>query len=418
MARPLHIAIAQINPIVGNIEYNLRQTGKAWDAAPAETDLVVFPELSVCGYAPEDMISSPSFLETVKKAVKTLAKESGNRKPWIIVGAPLFSRGKIFNAAHLIGDGKIQATVKKHHLPNYGVFDEARWFFQARMPKPVEFRGHKIGLIICEDMWNHGPAAALKKNGAELLISINASPYDFQKHEQRLAEMRLRVKETGLPLIYVNQCGAQDDLVFDGSSFAMAASGAVVWQGSEFDECLHTLTYPFGAAPAAGSSGPRGRIESIYSALCAGLRDYVGKNGFSGVLLGLSGGIDSALTAAIATDALGRENVHAVFMPSKYTSSESAEDARAIAQILNIKMETISIENQVESFEKELDPHFTAQTPDITFQNIQSRCRGIVLMALSNATGKMVVSTGNKSETAVGYATLYGDMCGGYAPLK
>lgn len=417
MTHPLHIVAAQINPVVGDIEYNLNKIRRAWDDAPDGTDIIAFPELSVCGYAPEDMVTNTAFLDAVKKAVRTLARESKDRNPWIVIGAPLAARGKIFNAAHVIGDGKIQATVRKRNLPNYGVFDEQRWFSPGPHPKPVEFKGYKIGFIICEDMWHPGPAAALKKKGAELLISLNASPYDTGKDARRLAEMRMRVMETGLPLIYVNQCGGQDDLIFDGSSFVMNAQGDVVLQAAEFDECAHDVQFPL-TLPAPPKAGTKNKAESAYKALTAGLRDYVRKNGFSDVLLGLSGGIDSALTAVIAADALGGKNVHAVFMPSKYTSKESGEDANAVAKNLNIKMETVSIESQVSAFEKEMAPFFTAQTPDITFQNIQSRCRGSTLMALSNATGKMVLSTGNKSEIAAGYATLYGDMCGGYSPLK
>ena len=423
MSHVLHIVIAQINPFAGDIEYNLDKIKKAWDSASTAADLIVFPELTVTGYSAGDLFLKPVFLDAAERAVKSLVKESKNRKPWIVVGAPLRSRGKIYNVAHLIGDGKIQATVKKHRLPNYAMFDEPRWFTAAPLPSPVTFRGHKIGLVICEDLWQPGPAAALKKKGAELIISINSSPYDFSKHEQRLAKMRLRTAESGLPLIYVNQCGGHDGLVFEGSSFAMNESGQVIMRAPEFTECLYHTAWEKSAHGhwlcSTNEIAPNlEKNEAIYTALKTGLRDYVTRNGFSGVLLGLSGGIDSALVATLAVDTLGHENVRAVFMPSKYTSTESEDDARAIAKSLNIHLDTISIADQVAAFEKELLPHFTAQTPEITFQNIQSRCRGVVLMALSNAMGKIVLATGNKSEIAVGYATLYGDMCGGYCPLK
>lgn len=418
MEPALHIALAQINPAAGDIEGNLNKIRKIRAAAPDGADLIVFPELSVTGYLAEDLFLNPSFLDAAAAAVKTLARESGDGGPWILVGAPLRSRGKTYNAAYLFGGGKIRATVKKHHLPNYGVFDEKRWFTPAAPQAPVDIRGRKAGIVICEDLWQPGLASSLKKKGAELLISLNSSPYDVNKHGRRLEEMRKRAAESGLPLIYVNQCGGQDDLVFDGASFAMNEKGEVVFQGDEFVEGIYPIQFPFSPAGERIKGERVSQAESIYKALTIGLRDYVTMNGFSGVLLGLSGGIDSALTAAIAVDALGRENVHAVFMPSKYTSRESGEDAHALARNMNIRMDTISIENEVAAFEKELAQHFPPGAPDITFQNIQSRCRGVTLMALSNATGKMVLSTGNKSEIATGYATLYGDMCGGYNPLK
>jgi len=413
----LHITLAQINPVVGDIAHNTKKIKDVWSAAPASTDLVIFPELSVCGYPAEDLILNTAFVDAAKKAVKALARESKNHVPWIVVGAPHHSRGKTYNALHIIGDGKIQKTIRKHHLANSGVFDEERIFSAGPLPTPIDFKGHKIGFMICQDTWHPGPAESLKNKGAEILISINASPYEFDKYKQRIAVIRARVTETGLPFIYVNQYGGQDDLVFDGSSLVMDEKGTILWQAAEFDECIHAIQYPFSSPPSQEIKESL-RTESIYNALRTGLRDYVGKNGFTGVLLGLSGGVDSALTAALAVDALGSENVHAVFMPSKYTSDESAEDARALATNLSIKCDTISIAQQVIAFENELASYFTPQTPDITFQNIQSRIRGVTLMALSNATGKMVLSTGNKSEIATGYATLYGDMCGGYNPLK
>lgn len=423
MTHALHITLAQINPVVGNLDYNLEKIRAVIAKAPAQTDLIVFPELAICGYPPEDLVLKPSFMDEVEKAVRKLARESKNFPAHIVIGAPWRGRGKIYNAVHLIGGGKIVATRRKRHLPNYGVFDEPRLFAAGPMPGPVDLKGHKLGLMICEDTWHADVAAHLKKKGADILISVNASPYEITKHPQRLEKTRARVQETGLPLIYVNQCGGQDELVFDGASFILSQGGNLVLQAEEFIEDIHYTTWEKGSAgqwlcltdktiPACN------KIESIYRALMTGLRDYVTKNGFPGVLIGLSGGIDSALSAAIAVDALGHDAVHGVMMPSVFTSRESLEDAAALAKNLKIHCDTIPIVNGVTSFEQAMAPHFTANTPATTHENIQPRCRGIILMALSNAVGKLVLSTGNKSEIAVGYATLYGDMCGGFNVLK
>lgn len=420
-ALSLHITLAQINPIVGNIEYNLNKIRKIRDNAPDSTHLVLFPELSLCGYPPEDLVLKPFFLERVKDAVEQLVRESKNK--YIALSCPWMQNGQIMSALHLIGEGRIAGTIYKNSLPNYGVFDEARIFKAGPLPEPLLLNGHKLGFIICEDTWTPAVAAHLKNKGAELLLSINASPYEITKHNQRLEIARARVKETGLPLVYVNQCGGQDEIIFDGASFALNEHGDVILQAEEFVEDTHHTTWTRGGQGHWFCSTdtihpPHEKTEAIYQALVVSLRDYVSKNGFPGVLLGMSGGVDSALSAAIAVDALGADDVHGVMMPSVYTSRESYQDAETSCRLLGMRYDIISITDPVSAFENTLATHLTDDTPDITHQNIQARCRGITLMALSNASGKMVLSTGNKSEIAVGYATLYGDMCGGFNVLK
>ena len=416
----LHITLAQINPIVGNIEYNLKQIRKIRDESPAATNLILFPELAICGYPPEDLVLKPFFLDQVQDAVAELIKESDSK--YIALSCPWRKDGRIVSALHIIGEGKITGTAYKHDLPNYGVFDEARIFKSGTLAEPISVHGHKLGFIICEDTWTPAVAENLKKHGAELLISINASPYEITKHDQRTNIARDRVKETGLPLIYVNQCGGQDEIVFDGASFVLNERGDIILQAEEFVEDIHhsiwNRTHTHWLCSTDKIHLLHDKTESVYQAVMIALRDYVTKNGFPGVLIGMSGGVDSALSAAIAVDALGADAVHGVMMPSVYTSHESHKDAEDTCRALGIRYDVISIAAQVSAFEKELGAHFNEDTPDITHQNIQSRCRGVTLMALSNASGKMVLSTGNKSEVAVGYATLYGDMCGGFNVLK
>jgi NAD+ synthase len=420
MTHALHITLAQINPVVGDLEYN---SGKIRDIRDtSKTDLIVFPELAICGYSPEDLILRPFFMDRVHETVEQLIRESTG-KPAIILPSPWRMNGQTFNVAHLIADGRILATVRKHHLPNYRVFDEQRVFTAGPLPSPVEFKGHKLGIMVCEDMWHADVASALRDQGAEILIVSNASPYEAVKHDTRITLARDRTQETGLPLIYINLWGGQDEIVFDGASFVMNAGGTVIVQAEEFAEDIHHTIWeknPGGVFLClTDTTHPRHEeTESIYQVVMTGLRDYVHKNGFTGVLLGLSGGVDSALVAALAVDALGADAVHGVMMPSRYTSKDSIEDAEALAKALGIRCDTIAIEQPVEAFNHILAPHLTASTPSITFENLQSRSRGLILMALSNATGRMVLSTGNKSEMAVGYATLYGDMCGGFNPLK
>lgn len=416
----MNIAIAQLNPVVGDIDGNISRARDVLAGMTEKPDLVVFPELFICGYPIEDLVLKPAFMDAVEKAVTAFAREITNTH--ILLPCAWTEDGKIYNAVHLIGEGKILATRYKHHLPNYGVFDEVRTFTPGPLPDPVAFKGHKLGVMICEDVWYSDVAAHLKAQGAELLIVPNASPFEIGKMELRLDVCARRARETGLPLLYVNQIGGQDELVFDGASFVLDADGVCVLRAEEFSEDIAATKWD--TSPGAWRCAPgamkrrRTGPELMYQAVMTGLRDYVHKNGFPGVLLGMSGGIDSALSAAIAADALGPQAVHCVMMPSVYTSSESLNDAADCCGLLNLKLDNIPIRNPVDSFEEILAPHFAPDTPGIAHENLQSRTRGMILMALSNASGKMVLSTGNKSEMATGYATLYGDMCGGFNAIK
>lgn len=424
MTDTLSIALAQINPTVGDVKGNVARIRAARaEAAQLGADLVVFPELCVAGYQPEDLVLKPAFLEACRAAVEALAGETRDGGPAMLVGAP-WVEGKLpFNAALLLDAGKVVAQRYKQDLPNYGVFDDKRVFAGGPPQGPVVFRGIRLGVMICEDMWKTDVSETLAESGAEILVVPNGSPYEADKTDERLQLAVARVVETGLPLIYVNQIGGQDEVVFDGASFALDADRSLVCQAASFREAV-LLTrwrrdaegWRSGAAPSVAA--PPVSHAAIYSALVLGLGDYVTKNRFPGVILGLSGGIDSALTAAIAVDALGAERVRAVMMPSPYTSRESLEDAAEVARLLGIAYDTVSIEPAMAAFRSMLAGAFAGTKPDITEENIQSRSRGLALMALSNKFGHMVVSTGNKSEMSVGYATLYGDMCGGYAVLK
>ncbi len=422
MSDNLHITLAQINPVVGALAPNAAAIRATLEALPAQTRLAVFPELAICGYPPEDLVLKPSFLDAVDAEVANLAAACADR-PAFLLPAPWRRDGQVYNACHLIEGGRVRATVLKHHLPNYGVFDERRVFAPGPLPEPIAFRNHRLGVMICEDMWFPDVAAHLKSRGADMLIVPNASPFELGKPETRLTVARARAAETGLPLLYVNQCGGQDELVFDGGSFALNETGQMLLQGEFFAEGLYSTTWERNTGGAwLGDAGIRHEAgpepEMAYRAAMTGLRDYVIKNSFPGVLIGMSGGIDSALSAALAVDALGAESVHCVMMPSRFTSRESLEDAEACTRALGAFYETIAIEEPVQSFNAALSAHLPPGAPSITFENLQSRARGMVLMALSNATGRMVLSTGNKSEMAVGYATLYGDMCGGFNALK
>lgn len=423
MTAPLLLTLAQINPIVGDLPYNLSKIGSLRDKASRVGEILVFPELALCGYPPEDLVRKPFFLDRVDEAIRRLTDESRAHPGLMILPAPLRARGRVFNAVYVIGHGRIVATRMKHHLPDYGVFDESRVFAPGPLPAPLELGDHRIGLMICEDMWHPDVAAHLTKLGADILVAVNASPWEIAKDDIRKEHAARRVRDTGLPLVYVNQVGGQDELVFDGASFAMTQGGALAFQAPQFTEFVSTLTFEKhtggrwivgGADIVALKTGP----EAIWQALVLGLRDYVEKNGFPGVLIGLSGGIDSALCAAIAVDALGPHRVRCVMMPSPHTSPESIEDAQNIADALGVRLDNIAIDVPMQAFGAILRPHFGPATPPVTHENIQPRCRGLILMALSNATGWLVLSTGNKSEMAVGYATLYGDMCGGFNPLK
>ena len=421
MADRLAIALAQINPTVGDIPGNIRRI-EAARAQARDADLVVFPELTISGYPPEDLVLKDAFLDAVHAGIAELALVTADKGPAMLVGAPWRAGGERRNAALVLDGGRVTATVLKHHLPNYGVFDEARVFVPAPPPDPVSFRGTQLGVMICEDMWFPDVAAHLKAKGAEILIVPNGSPFDMHKPDIRREHAAARIAETGLPLIYLNQIGGQDELVFDGASFVLDHEGKLIRQMPSWREATETMVWTrrnIGwTSPAAPSAHVPDRLESIWLALVTGLADYVRKNRFKGVLIGLSGGIDSAICAAIAADALGAERVWCVMMPSPYTSRDSLEDAAEVARLLGVRLDTIGIEPAMAAFGAMLAPTFDGRKPDITEENLQSRARGVTLMALSNKFGSMVVSTGNKSEMSAGYATLYGDMCGGYAVLK
>lgn len=409
MTLPLKIVIAQLNPTVGALQYNFDKIRALQEANP-EADLVIYPEMITTGYPTDDLVLNSHFMDQVEARLDELVHES-KAGPALLISTPYRQDGKLFNITLLIANGEVIHTTQKHHLPNYGVFEEKRVFTQGELPNVVEFKGTKLGIMVCEDMWFDNVAQHLKNQGAEILLVPNGSPFQTDIEQKRHDLAKSRVKETGLPLIYVNQVGGQDELVFDGGSFVMNAKGKLTHQLPVFEEAVCDLSDE--------THAPRYSNEAtIYKALTLGLRDYVQKNNFPGVLIGMSGGIDSALTAAIAVDALGADKVHCVMMPSPYTSQDSLDDAAECAKLLSVKLDTINIEPAMEAYDEMLKGHINVEEAGTTFENIQSRARGLTLMALSNTNGKMVLSTGNKSEMAVGYATLYGDMCGGFNALK
>ncbi|MCD8566617.1 MAG: NAD+ synthase [Alphaproteobacteria bacterium] len=401
----LSFALAQINPVVGDIKGNAALILKYWEEAKT-ADLVIFPELTLSGYPPEDLVLKPAFIDAIHIQIETLCEASKHLPAAALVGTPWREQGKIYNAALLIEGGEIVSVTLKNHLPDYGVFDELRTFTPGPLPDVVEFRRHRLGIMICEDMWYKDVAFHLKTEGAEILIVPNGSPFEAGKDQPRKELAIARAKETGLPLLYVNQVGGQDDLVFDGGSFAVDAKGAITTQLPYFEESLGFS----GQTPPA--SVPSDEAQ-IYNALKLGLHDYVRKNGFSNVLLGLSGGVDSALVAVLAADALGPQNVSCFMLPSRFTSQDSLDDAAALARNIEVSLETYAITEALKGFEATLPG-----LQGLAHENIQSRIRGTMLMALSNAQGSLLLSTGNKSEMACGYATLYGDMNGAFNPLK
>ncbi len=419
----LVVASVQANPTVGDIEGNAAKARALLGQASAlGADIALFPELFLIGYPPEDLALKPAAVRACKRALEALAKETAAGCAGLITLAWPGDDGRPRNAVALIDGGDIRGISFKLDLPNYGVFDEKRIFAPGVDPGLFDFGGVKIGVPICEDIWASGPCEALKERGAEMLLVPNGSPFRRTSRTERLEVARERARETGLPLIYVNQVGGQDELVFDGASFAMGADGVVRQQLAMFAEDLALSTWTRQAdgwtcADAALTAWPSAP-ETYYHAMVTGLRGYVRKSGFKGVLLGLSGGVDSAISLVVARDALGPENVRAFMLPSRYTSAESLEDAAACAAAAGVALDEIAIAPAVAAFETMLAPAFAGRAPDITEENIQARIRGLTLMALSNKLGLMLLTTGNKSEMAVGYATLYGDMCGGYNVLK
>lgn len=421
MTDTLNIALAQLNPTLGNIERNLNLLRGARTKAQG-SDLMVSGELMVSGYPPEDLVLKPAFLDAIEQQVRVFASETADSGPAVLIGTPWRESGNLYNAALLLVEGKIEATYYKHELPNYGVFDEKRVFSAGRDFQPMEFRGVKLGVMICEDMWRDKVSMGLASAGADLFVVLNGSPFDVEKKTARFDYASARTKETGLDLVYVNLVGGQDELVFDGDSFVMGDGGVFVHRACSWQDSVMETSWKLSknrwCCKNSGETAQVGEIEEIYRAITLGLRDYVDKNDFPGVLIGLSGGIDSALSAAVAVDAIGPDRVHCVMMPSPYTSQESLDDAVEIADLLGCRLDSISIEPAMVAFEEMLKPSFEDQCSDTTEENVQSRSRGLSLMALSNKFGYMVLSTGNKSEMSVGYATLYGDMCGGYSVLK
>lgn len=411
----IKIALAQVNFTVGALNKNfdiVRQSIK--DNLSA--DLIVFPELGIAGYPPEDLLFRPdlySELEEFENQLLDLSKQVA-----ILIGHPETDGDQYFNALSLYVNGHKQATYRKHNLPNYGVFDEKRYFQPGQETVVVEFKQHRLGLLICEDLWTPEPVRAAKEAGADIIVSINGSPYEEYKYPQRLQVLKARCQEVGLPLVYVNAIGGQDELIFDGNSMVLNKDGEPCVTLPHCKEKVEVVEMKKREVLTRALVQQPDLYEAMYSGLVLALRDYVEKNGFPSVLLGLSGGIDSALTLAIAVDALGPKRVHAVMMPYRYTASISVEDAQEQANTLGCDFNVVPIEPMVSVYQEQLEPLFENKAADTTEENLQARCRGVLLMALSNKHGSLLLTTGNKSELAVGYCTLYGDMCGGFAPIK
>jgi NAD+ synthase (glutamine-hydrolysing) len=422
MTDKLTVALAQLDLLVGDVAGNtakiLEYAERARDELQA--DLVVFPELSVCGYPPEDLLFHSGLRRRVEDAIKAI--RDSVRGIAVLVGFPEYEDDDIFNACVVFRDGKTLAHYRKHLLPNYSVFDEERYFTAGTAASVCTLNGVRVGLNICEDVWASAPTAASRSAGAEVLIAINGSPYKLDSQSKREDVVRQRVLEIGIPAIYLNMVGGQDELVFDGGSFVMDGNGEVVFRAPAFRDAMYCINLAAdGAAvvPQAAEVSPLlPKEQSVYEALVCGTRDYVDKNGFPGVIIGLSGGVDSALILAIACDALGAGRVRTVMMPFRYTSTMSQEDAATQAQTHDVRYDVIPIEPIYEVILRQLEPIFEGRGFDVTEENIQARIRGLLLMAISNKTGRMLLTTGNKSEMAVGYATLYGDMAGGFAPIK
>jgi NAD+ synthase len=422
MTDTLTIALAQLTQRVGDLAGNADAMLAARKAATG-ADLVLFPELQLIGYPPEDLVLKPALAERAKAEIARLAVATADGGPAMLVGSIVRRGDKLYNAMLLLDGGAVVAETLKHELPNYGTFDEKRLFESGPLPAPITFRGVRIGVPICEDVWLPDVCAHLKAAGAELLLSPNGSPYEIDKDELRSSTVvAARVAETGLPMAYLNRVGGQDELVFDGASFVLNADGRMAHQLQDWEEEIRLTHWSRGTSGWVCEAGEIAALEPFpsdaYHAMMIGLRDYVNANRFPGVLLGLSGGIDSAICAAIAADALGPDRVWAVMLPSRFTSQESLDDAAECAAMIGCKLDTIPIAPAVEAFDAMLTGSFADKAVDITEENIQSRIRGVTLMALSNKFGHMLMTTGNKSEMSVGYATIYGDMAGGYNPIK
>jgi NAD+ synthase (glutamine-hydrolysing) len=423
MSESLRIALAQRNFLVGDVQGNAARVIECAQQARAglRADLVLFPELTLSGYPPEDLLFHRGFRRQVEAGLARVCAEVAGVD--VMLGFPEYTQAGIYNSAAYVSRGKVAAIHRKAELPNYKVFDEKRYFEAGSQPSVTECAGVRMGLLVCEDIWEPQAAQLSKAGGAQMLLVINASPYEIHKQREREQVARARARDVGLPLVYVNLVGGQDELVFDGNSFVMDARGEVTLRAPAFEEGTYLVEFSRGAGaalvPLPASVTPELSDEaSVYGALVLGVRDYVRKHGFPGVVLGLSGGVDSALTLAIAVDALGKDSVHAVMMPSRYTSQMSVEDARQQAQSMGVSYSVLSIEGMFEATLATLREEFAGRPVDATEENMQSRCRMLLLMGLSNKTGRMLLTTGNKSEMAVGYATLYGDMAGGFAPIK
>ena len=415
------IALAQLNPTVGDIDGNLARIRRARDRSAAMgADLVVLPELALIGYPPEDLVLRPSVVDACHAGIDCLVRDSHDA-PALIATTPWRENGHVYNAAILIDKGTTTRRFKSD-LPNYGVFDEKRVFTAGPIPEPVKFRGITLGVPVCEDIWTPPVTAHLARAGAELFIVPNGSPFETGKFPTRIELARARTTETNRALIYVNQIGGQDELVFDGRSFVLNRTGELACSMAGWDEAIGltrwTRTSEGWVCEPGDCEAPSEQLGDIYCALITGLRDYVEKNGFPGIVLGLSGGVDSALSAAVAVDALGADRVLGVRLPSPFTGPVSMEEAQVVADRLGIKLLTLPIEQVMASAEATLAPVFEGRARDVTEENLQARIRGLLLMALSNKFGSMLLTTGNKSEMSVGYATLYGDMCGGFSVLK
>ena len=421
MVKNLKIALAQLNPLVGDVIGNVDKLISVRSNLDDNVDILVAPELYISGYPIDDLVLREDFLDLVDKGLENLAKATKDSKSSIIVGAPRKEKNTIRNSVFVIENGEISTFRDKYELPNSGVFDEQRIFTPGNLSGPVNIKGVRIGIPICEDIWKENVIECLAESGAEIIVSINASPFTLSKYNERLSVVISRIRENELPLVYLNRYGGQDELVFDGNSFALNDDGSIFLNCKSFEHDISIINFRkdkkwIGKGDIIKSST---KYESLYKALVLGLRDYVKNNKFPGVILGMSGGIDSALVASLAVDALGPQNVHAVMMPSPYTSNESLNDAKEALNFLDVEYNELNIEDSMKIVDKTL---LDFKGPDfkigITEENIQSRLRGLLLMALSNRFGYMLLATGNKSEYAVGYATLYGDMCGGYAPIK